>query len=87
MITQIQLQQFVIYLVCKIIFPDAKTKDVSLEESGQELTTSTSETIDEPLTADERITTYEQVCQNNMHLKPFNLYESERNRSFVVIVL
>lgn len=59
-----KLQQIIIYLVCKIMFPDAKTKDVPLEESGQELKTSTSEMIHESLTADERITTYEQVCQN-----------------------
>lgn len=51
------------------MFPDAKTKDVPLEESGRELKTSTSEMIHESLTADERITTYEQVCQNNMNLK------------------
>lgn len=61
------------------MFPDAKTKDVPLEESGRELKTSTSEMIHESLTADERITTYEQVCQNNMNLKHLNLLVNELN--------
>lgn len=50
------------------MFPDVKTKNVPLEKSEQDLTTSTSERIPESLTADERIITYEEVCQNNMYL-------------------
>lgn len=69
------------------MFPDAKTKDVPLEESGQDPTTSTSETIHESLTADERVTTYEQVCQNNTNLKHLNLLVKEFYCSFIVIVI